>query len=292
MLLYPNAKINIGLQITGKRGDGYHELRTIFYPLQLLTDTLSIEKSDSFSFCTKGLPTDCAESDNLVVRTYELFREHFGIGAVAIELEKLIPMGAGLGGGSADATFTAIGLNELFRLDLTQEQIARIVRPLGADCAFFAYNTPCFADGIGDHLTPYDLELRSSDNAQSYTLAVVKPDVHVSTAQAYSRVQIKEPDFDLHDINTLYINQWNGKVVNDFEQSVFGQFPEIAYVKQRLLEEGAEYAAMSGSGAAVFALFPAKGNLHAAITRYNLTHIFPGCFMHTEGFPNNRLNIK
>lgn len=276
MLLLPNAKINIGLQIVSKRADGYHELQTLFYPLRQLTDRLDIERSETFSFESKGLPTDCPEGDNLVVKTYERFRQQYGIGAVSIVLNKLIPTGAGLGGGSADATFTAIALNELFELHLSTDDIVNMVRPLGADCAFFAYNTCCYACGIGDRLTTYPLSLKG------YTLAVVKPNVHVSTAQAYSHVTPRPPLFELRELNTLKPEQWNGKVTNDFEDSVFKQFPMISEVREQLIAEGAVYAAMSGSGAAVFALFEKKGNLHAAIMRHRLTHLFKHCFLHTE----------
>ena len=161
MTLYPNCKINLGLRIVRKREDSYHDLETIFYPIYDLHDELEIEPASTFTFSATGLALDCASEDNLIIRCYQRMAERYPqIGKVAIRFKKNIPFGAGLGGGSSDAAHTAIALNELFELGLTKVQLAEEVRPLGADCPFFIYNTPCFAEGIGDRLTPIDLSLK------------------------------------------------------------------------------------------------------------------------------------
>lgn len=248
MTLYPNCKINIGLRVVRKREDGYHDLETIFYPVPLC-DELEITpgsdptcaQGDSTWGQTphielEGIAVDCPVEDNLIYKCYRMMKEKYPqIGPVSIRFRKNIPFGAGLGGGSSDATHTAIALNELFHLGLSREQIARDVRSLGADCPFFAYNSPCFAEGIGDVLTPIDFSLAGK------RLILIKPDVHVSTKEAYSGVVPYEAPFD--------------KTVNDFEKSVFPLHPELAEIKKRLLDAGAIYAAMSGSGSTIFGLF-------------------------------------
>lgn len=233
--LYPNCKLNIGLRIVRKRPDGYHDLETIFYPVPLC-DELEVCVADDFQFVCEGIEVDCPIEDNLIYKCYRLMKERFPqIGSVSVRFRKNIPFGAGLGGGSSDATHMAIALNELFHLGLSREEIAALVRPLGADCPFFAYNTPCFAEGIGDILTPIDFSLAGK------RLVMIKPDVHVSTKEAYSGVVPYEAPFD----NT----------VNDFEKSVFAIHPSLAAIKKRLLDAGAVYAAMSGSGSTIFGIF-------------------------------------
>ena len=252
MLLLPNCKINVGLRVVRKREDGYHDLETIFYPIFALHDELEIRPAAAFSFTQEGIAVDCPPEQNLIIRCYRRMREHYpAIGEVSIRFRKNIPFGAGLGGGSSDAAHTAIALNELFRLGLTREQLAAEVRPLGADCPFFIYNTPCFAEGIGDLLTPIDFSLKG------YRILMIKPACGVSTREAYSGLHLSA---DKHARPKL-IDQWsnskwlNGQMENDFEQSVFPLHPEIAHIKKRLLDAGALYASMSGSGSTVFGLF-------------------------------------
>ena len=260
MKLSPNCKINIGLRVVRKREDGYHDLETIFYPVYGLHDELEVEIADEFAFLQDGIEVDCLPTDNLIYKVYQRMQEHFPqIGNVRIRFKKNIPFGAGLGGGSSDAAHMAIALNELFQLGLTQKQLAEEVRPLGADCPFFIYNTPCYAEGIGDKLTPISL------NLSGMRLVMIKPDCGVSTKEAYAGIKPKGS-------SELFKVVQNGSelfkvATNDFEDTVFVAHPEIAEIKQRLLDAGAVYAAMSGSGSTVFGLFEhdAEGSTDAQL---------------------------
>ena len=249
MLLLPNCKINVGLRVVRKREDGYHDLETIFYPIFALHDELEIQPAAAFSFTQEGIAVDCPPEQNLILRCYRRMREHYpSIGEVSIRFRKNIPFGAGLGGGSSDAAHTAIALNELFRLGLTREQLSAEVRPLGADCPFFIYNTPCFAEGIGDLLTPIDFSLKG------YRILMIKPACGVSTREAYSGLHLSAEKHNQFS-NSQICKFTNFQIDNDFEQSVFPLYPEIAHIKKRLLDAGALYASMSGSGSTVFGLF-------------------------------------
>ena len=260
MKLSPNCKINIGLRVVRKREDGYHDLETIFYPVYGLHDVLEVEIADEFAFLQDGIEVDCLPTDNLIYKVYQRMQEHFPqIGNVRIRFKKNIPFGAGLGGGSSDAAHMAIALNEIFQLGLTQKQLAEEVRPLGADCPFFIYNTPCYAEGIGDKLTPISLDL------SGMRLVMIKPDCGVSTKEAYAGIKPKGG-------SELFKVFQNGSelfkmATNDFEDTVFVAHPEIAEIKQRLLDAGAVYAAMSGSGSTVFGLFEhnAEGSTDAQL---------------------------
>lgn len=260
MKFSPNCKINIGLRVVRKREDGYHDLETIFYPVYGLHDELEVEIADEFAFLQDGIEVDCLPTDNLIYKVYQRMQEHFPqIGNVRIRFKKNIPFGAGLGGGSSDAAHMAIALNELFQLGLTQKQLAEEVRPLGADCPFFIYNTPCYAEGIGDKLTPISLDL------SGMRLVMIKPDCGVSTKEAYAGIKPKGS-------SELFKVVQNGSelfkvATNDFEDTVFVAHPEIAEIKQRLLDAGAVYAAMSGSGSTVFGLFEhdAEGSTDAQL---------------------------
>lgn len=248
MKLYPNCKINIGLRVVRKREDGYHDLETIFYPVYGLHDELQVDRSEDFSFIQEGLVVDCSPADNLIYKTYARMRERYPqIGNVKITFKKNIPFGAGLGGGSSDAAHMAIALNEIFALGLTREQLAQEVSPLGADCPFFVYNSPCYAEGIGDKLIPINLDLTG------LRLLMIKPKCGVSTKEAYGGI-VPKGCSDLfrviQDRTELFL-----VASNDFEDTVFAVHPELADIKQRLLDAGAVYAAMSGSGSTIFGLF-------------------------------------
>lgn len=265
MTLYPNCKINLGLRIVRKREDGYHDLETIFYPIYDLHDELEIEPSSTFSFSATGLALDCASEDNLIIRCYQSMAKRYPqIGNVAIRFKKNIPFGAGLGGGSSDAAHTAIALNKLFELGLTKAQLAEEVRPLGADCPFFIYNTPCFAEGIGDILTPIDLSLNG------LRLVMIKPSVHVSTREAYSGIQPNPSPLTLSSSRPLTLSSIK-HFTNDFEGTVFRQYPILAQIKKHLQDIGAIYAAMSGSGSTIYALFEdnAERSADAQLGRFN-----------------------
>ncbi len=253
MKLFPNCKINIGLRVVRKREDGYHDLETIFYPVMGLHDELEVVPSSKFEFIQEGLAVDCKPEDNLIVKCFLNMKAKYPqVGDVRIRFKKNIPFGAGLGGGSSDAAHMAIALNEIFALGLTREQLADEVRPLGADCPFFVYNTPCYAEGIGDKLSPISLDL------SGLRLVMIKPNCGVSTREAYGGI-IRHPEAEgkikqaLAEEKSLV--DMRSLLVNDFEQTVFPLHSEIAEIKQRLLDAGAVYAAMSGSGSTVFGLF-------------------------------------
>jgi 4-diphosphocytidyl-2-C-methyl-D-erythritol kinase len=264
MKLFPNCKINIGLRIVRKREDGYHDLETIFYPVYGLHDELEVVPSlDGLSFIQEGLAVDCPAEDNLILKCYHRMRaNHPQIADVHIRFKKNIPFGAGLGGGSSDAAHMAIALNQLFSLGLTREQLAEELRPLGADCPFFIYNSPCYAEGIGDKLSPISLDL------SGLRLVMIKPNCGVSTKEAYAGI-IRHPEVE-GQIKTAFSEGWSFDamrplLINDFEQTVFPLHPEIAEIKQRLLHAGALYAAMSGSGSTVFGLFNNESESHSSI---------------------------
>ena len=264
MKLFPNCKINIGLRVVRKREDGYHDLETIFYPVYGLHDELEVVPSlDGLSFIQEGLAVDCPAEDNLILKCYHRMRaNHPQIADVHIRFKKNIPFGAGLGGGSSDAAHMAIALNEIFSLGLTREQLAEEVRPLGADCPFFVYNMPCYAEGIGDKLSPISLDL------SGLRLVMIKPNSGVSTKEAYAGI-IRHPEVE-GQIKTALTEGWSFDamrplLINDFEQTVFPLHPEIAEIKQRLLHAGAVYAAMSGSGSTVFGLFNNNSESHSSI---------------------------
>lgn len=256
MLVYPNAKINIGLRVTEKRRDGYHNIETAFYPVPLM-DGLEItanRDADDPAACqlrVQGAILDGGPQDNLVVRAYEMLRRDFPqqVQPVAIHLFKHIPTGAGLGGGSSDGAFTLKALNERFGLGLSDEQLDAYAARLGADCPFFLRNMPMLARGIGDLLEPLPLSLKGK------SLVLVKPEISVSTREAYQGVTPREPETPLATLLARPIEAWAEGVVNDFEASVFALYPEIAAIKDRLYDLGAVYAAMSGSGSCVYGLF-------------------------------------
>ena len=252
MIVSPNAKINLGLNIVSRRVDGYHNLETVFFPVSLCDKLLieSLPQSDDILFQSSGnILLDCPPEDNLIVRTCRMFQEKKHIGGVSISLEKHIPFGAGLGGGSSDAAHTALALNQLFGLGLGKDELKCLVSPLGADCAFFVYNRPMMATGIGDRLTPIDV------NLQGKTLLLVKPPVGVDTRTAYSRVVPQPAATPLTCVIGRPVASWDGLLNNDFEPSVFAALPQLWLIKAQLYDAGAQYAAMSGSGSTVFGIF-------------------------------------
>lgn len=251
MILFPNAKINIGLNILSKREDGYHNLETIFYPIAW-KDSLEIIKSNDQQFSSSGIsiPGD----GNLCQQAYDLLDRDFGLESVHIHLHKNIPIGAGLGGGSSDAAFTLMGLNEMFDLKLSSIQLKEYALKLGADCPFFIDNKACLAKGIGEELTDVVL------NISNVFLIVATPDVHVSTAMAYSGVVPQIPEVSLQKLILEPMTNWSMK--NDFEEGIFRLEPKIKALKDKMLDHGAIYCSMSGSGSSVFAFFDKKPMLH------------------------------
>ena len=251
---YAIAKINIGLYVTGKRDDGYHNLETVFYPIPLC-DTLQVDVIDDdreFILETAGYKIDGNAEDNLIIKVYKSLREEFGLPSVNIYLDKHIPMGAGLGGGSSDAAEMMKLLNDMFNIGLSETDMETRLSKFGADCPFFVKRMPTFATGIGDILTPFDLSLKG------WTLVLVKPQTFVSTREAYSGVIPRPSGIDLKDATHLPVEQWKDTIKNDFETSVFASHPEIEAIKTTLYNMGATYASMSGSGSTVYALFKHK----------------------------------
>lgn len=262
MIYKPNCKINIGLRVLNKRKDGYHNLETIFYPVYGLADTLAVEPSEQedIVFEQDGLVVDCDPEANLIVRCYRRMKALYpAIGGVKVKFTKAIPFGAGLGGGSSDAAHMAIALNAIFQLGLSQDRLASIVSELGADCAFFIYNTPCYAEGIGDRLTPI------ADGLRGVRLVMVKPEVAVSTKEAYAGITTEQPEGSLPKELTIEGLMHNPAYVNDFEPAVFEVHPLLGQIKKRLQDAGAFYTAMSGSGSTVYGLFQDDAERRAAI---------------------------
>lgn len=254
MIVYPNAKINIGLNVVERRPDGYHNLETVFYPINL-QDAIEIKNIEGavpecgYQLKVSGTILDGTPEDNLVVKAYKLLKKEFGLPPVSIFVYKHIPTGAGLGGGSSDAAFTIKMLNERFRLGLDVKQMEAYSAELGADCAFFIENKPVFATGIGNVF--HDLSLSLSGKS----LVLVKPDIFVSTRDAYAAVAPHRPETSLPELLSKPLETWKDTVVNDFEASVFPKYPEIAAIKDKLYDMGAVYASMSGSGSSVYGIF-------------------------------------
>lgn len=260
MISFPNAKINLGLDIVSKRPDGYHNLETIFYPIQI-KDALEITESaenTAYTFHCNGLEVDGPPENNLVIKALNLLKQSHKIPNVDIHMIKHIPFGAGLGGGSADASFTLKMLNTMFNLGISVKQLEAYAAQLGADCAFFIQNKPVFASGIGNIFKQIDLSLKG------YYLILVKPDVHISTAQAFSQITPSTPSHSLLEIIKKPVDEWKYVMKNDFEKSVFPLFPIIEQVKNDLYQHGACYASMSGSGSSVFGIFKTEIDLQTA----------------------------
>lgn len=252
MVTFPNAKINFGLDILDRRTDGYHDISTVMVPVPWC-DILEVvpAKDGRDSLTTTGRQVDCPPEKNLVMRAVRALREHFEFPGVDIHLHKVIPDGAGLGGGSADAAFTLTAIDSLYGLNAGKDSLARIVSAVGADCPFFIYNVPMLCTGIGTDLSPLSFTL-----PEPLWIAIVKPPVSVPTKEAYSHVVPWLPEVDVAEIVTAVdCRRWQGQLKNDFEVSVFPRYPRIGQIKAGLLAMGAVYASMSGSGSAVFALF-------------------------------------
>lgn len=249
MISFPNAKINIGLNITEKRKDGFHNIESIFYPVFEIYDVLEVVKSNELLFNSTGLTIPGDTKSNLCLKAYQLIKKDFGISPVQIHLHKVIPIGAGLGGGSADAAFMLKALNELFELNLTSKQLISYAQQLGSDCAFFIENKPVYAFNKGDEFETIALDL------SNYDLQIEYPEIHIGTAEAYSGVQPKKAEIDLKKAIQEPMKNWKRTIVNDFEQSIFPNHPKIETLKNQLYKNGAVYASMTGSGSAVYGFF-------------------------------------
>lgn len=248
MIVFPNAKINIGLNIVAKRPDGYHNLETIFYPIKI-NDALEAITAPLLSFSSSGITIPGDSENNLCIKAYELVKLDFELSPLKIHLHKHIPIGAGLGGGSADAAFFIKLINQQFDLKLSVGDMQNYARTLGADCAFFIENSPVYAFNKGDEFEVLELDL------SKYVIVLAMPPVHVSTADAYNGVKAEPSAESLKELIKLPVAEWKGRIKNDFEKSVISKYPLIGKVKQALYEAGALYASMSGSGASVFGIF-------------------------------------
>ena len=244
MIVYPNAKINIGLNVLEERADGYHEISSVFYPVKELVDILEIIPGEDFSFSSSGIAIP--GNSNICTKAYDLLKADFDIENVQIHLHKQIPIGAGLGGGSADGAFTLKALNELFDLKLSNTELEKYALQLGADCPFFIENTQKYVTGKGEKMNEIDLDL------SAYELKFIFPELHISTAEAYGGVILKYPETNLLDLMSKPIENWKGEVKNDFEISAFEKYPELEKMKEKLYADGAIYASMTGSGSVLY----------------------------------------
>lgn len=271
MLLLPNCKINIGLNIVSKRSDGYHNLETVFFPIPL-RDNLEFKEIENedvpYRLVSGGVPIEGKPEDNLIVKVYLDMKAEFNLPALELSLYKNIPMGAGLGGGSSDAAAMMKGLNEAYNLQLSAEDMEKRLAKFGADCPFFVRNKPAYATGIGDELTNCNVSLKDK------FIVLVKPDVFVSTKEAYAHVTPKLPAIPLAEAIKLPIETWKEQIVNDFEQSVFPFHPKLPAIKQTLYDMGAVYASMSGSGSTMYGIFNRPTP--------EANEVFDKCFVYTK----------
>ena len=249
MELRANCKINLGLDVLRRRADGFHELSTVMLPVRGLYDVVTVDRAVQMCFDQRGIEVDCPMEKNLCVKAARLMQQRYGVGNVAITLDKRVPFGAGLGGGSSDATAVIVAINELFALNLSEDELIDAAAALGSDTAFFVRNTPQLCTGRGEVMTPIALPL------EGLWLVVLKPEEGVSTAEAYGGVKPALPAVSLEDSLQQPVEQWQGRVKKDFEPHIFEAHPTIAALKQKLLSAGAVYASMSGSGSALFGLF-------------------------------------
>lgn len=257
MILRANCKINLGLNVVARRSDGYHDLQSVMLPLYDLYDEVEVVPCEGESrFEMKGLVVDCDAEQNLCMKALRLMQSRYGVGDAVITLDKRIPFGAGLGGGSSDAVAVVKALNELFALSLSEEELVDVALALGSDTAFFVRNTPQLCEGRGEIMTPIELPLAD------YYIAVAKPDEGVSTREAYAGIVAHAPEVDLRDALLRPIGGWREVVKNDFEPHIFKAHPVIEGLKNAMYEAGAIYASMSGSGSAVFGIFQTEPNLN------------------------------
>ena len=257
MICFPNAKINLGLNITEKRNDGFHNIETIFYPVGWCDALEIIESTNSqeFQLHLSGIQISGNVTDNLLYKAYQLIKAICPVPNINVYLHKHIPMGAGLGGGSSDAAYFINLLCNQFNLAITEHQRLNVAKQLGSDCAFFINNTPVFAYEKGDIFKPVDI------NLSQYHIAVIYPNVHSNTKEAYSLVKPQQPTKSILDIIQQPIETWKHELVNDFELSIFSKYPVVQKTKTDLYNLGALYACMSGSGSAVFGIFNQEPDL-------------------------------
>lgn len=271
MILFPNAKINLGLNIIEKRADGFHNLESFFLPvgwsdiLEVLP--LEIDAEEDFMFVQTGIPLGLSGSENIIYKAYSFLKADFDLKPVEVILHKQIPAGAGLGGGSSDAVSMVLLLNETFNLKLSEEAILSYLEKIGSDCSFFYRNQPSLVRGRGELIEPFSLDLRG------YYLLIIVPDIHISSVKAYSLITPQKPDLPLEKALQLPVTEWKNTVKNDFEEVVFPNYPILMEIKEKMVRSGALYSSMSGSGSAVYGIFK---------TEVNPVDLFPGMHSWTE----------
>ncbi len=254
MIVFPNCKINLGLHILQRRADGFHDLETVFYPLPV-TDALEVLSPGQMQFNSSGIPVPGNAADNLCLKAWHLLKADFPeLPPVNIHLHKHIPIGAGLGGGSADAAFMLQLLNQRFKLELSAAQLTAYAAQLGSDCAFFIQNRPAYATGRGEILEPLQL------NLSAYSMLLVHPGIHVNTGWAFGQITPRVPELSLRDSIQQPLADWKALIHNDFEAPVFQAHPVLKQIKEKMYNAGALYATMSGSGSAMVGIFP-KNNI-------------------------------
>lgn len=265
MIVFPFCKVNIGLSVVDRRPDGYHNIESLFYPVNL-TDVLELVVSNDGKnhFTITGIPLDGDTSQNLCVKAYKLLSGDFPIPPIKFHLHKIIPAGAGLGGGSSDAAFMLRGLNKIFKLGISKKDLFQYAMQIGSDCGFFMQDSPAIVSGRGEHVSPINISLNS------YKIVIVKPNIHIQTANAYQGIKAQKPDVSLNDVINMPIIEWQKYLKNDFEQTILIDYPGIAEIKSKLVDAGALYTSMSGSGSAVYGIFEKE-------IRQNLES--PGCFV-------------
>lgn len=278
MITFPCCKINLGLNIVEKRPDGYHNLETVFYPIPLC-DALEVKSmhkhypcEENCSICVTGNAVECNPKDNLVVRAYNMIADDYDIPRVHIHLHKAIPSQAGLGGGSSDAAYMIRLLDERFHLSMGISKMEHYAAKLGADCPFFITAEPSYATGIGEILMPIADDKSCKNYLDGRWIALVKPDVAISTKEAFANIHPKKPARNCREIVLEPLENWRGQLVNDFEESIFPQHPELAAIKQKLYDAGAVYAQMSGSGSTLFGIYYDKPE--------GVEALFPECEVH------------
>lgn len=263
MILHANCKINIGLDVLRRREDGFHDLETVMVPVLDMYDVVEVEAVEGESlFEQKGLIVNCDPEQNLCMKALRLMQRLYGVGDCRICLDKRVPFGAGLGGGSSDATSVILAINKLFELGLSEDKLVEVAAMIGSDTAFFVRNTPQLCTGRGEKMEPIELPLSGK------YLVVAKPEEGVSTKEAYSGVKPAVPQVRLADRLQRPIEEWQGSVKNDFEPHIFEAHPAIAELKRAMLEAGAVYASMSGSGSAVFGIFEAEPKIDVTNDNY------------------------
>lgn len=261
MVVFPNAKINLGLCVTEKRNDGYHNIESIFYPIPFndILETGYFQNENNKKLLVSGIEIDGDDNSNLILKAYQILdgylreksnqEKRSELEKISFVLHKIIPTGAGLGGGSADGTYTLRMINQFLELNISEEELEKLALQLGSDCPFFVKNQPTFVKGRGEILEPYKIDL------SHYFFVLIHPGIHVSTADAYQNIQPHAANIDWTSISKTAVKDWKNILRNDFEKTVFEKYPEIKFIKEKLYDLGADYSQMSGSGSAVFGLF-------------------------------------